>query len=468
MGCTDSVLSGHPGLQSSVRPESDPRSRPSAPCDIKADTSMVSSKIDLDISFNKTPLLQEFHCLNTKIIKVEDVKVSEVDVEGVVDFVEARLHQGVEAAHPHTVPIVKPLGVAHQGLCQTQECDGEVSSPVPNSSVVCLGSMMPSALVAFWETAVVGDTGATVAIIGEDHAHLAENIRLLDIPVSVSTASGGIELTHAGDLPGCFGLMDGAFLNHKCKHSLCPVVKRCEDLGVGFTVSEGASSASFHKGGKTLVDLDVSSGLPTFSVGSRPGSLTLTAKSAFMTLAYIVTGTAASADYHDHTSLVLAKQSSWMLQHDLDGHRPARSDCTYCKQASLRQTRAFRVPRSHRTEKSCYHLAGDFSDPHPPSVDGQTYAFIGVEFAISWGFVWLQNSRSATDTLVSLKEFVRQLSVTAGIAVQSVFSWHHDDDKSFRGPVEMYVQSQGWTNTHTGGYRPNANSLVERRVGMLH
>ena len=30
-------------------------------------------------------------------------------------------------------------------------------------------------------------------------------------------------------------------------------------------------SASFHKGGKTLVDLDVSSGLPTFSVGSRPG-----------------------------------------------------------------------------------------------------------------------------------------------------------------------------------------------------
>ena len=85
---------------------------------------------------------------------------------------------------------MKPLGAAHQGLCQSQECDGEVSSPVPNSSVVCLGSMMPSVLAAFWETAVVGDTGATVAIIGEHHVHLAENTRLLDVPVSVSTASG--------------------------------------------------------------------------------------------------------------------------------------------------------------------------------------------------------------------------------------------------------------------------------------
>ena len=64
----DSVLSDHPDLKSSVRPDSDPRSRPSAPCDIKADTNMVSSEINLDIPFNKTSLLQESHCLNTKII----------------------------------------------------------------------------------------------------------------------------------------------------------------------------------------------------------------------------------------------------------------------------------------------------------------------------------------------------------------------------------------------------------------
>ena len=219
--------------------------------------------------------------------------------------------------------------------------------------------------------------------------------------MSVSTASGIIEVTHAGDLPGCFDLMDGAFLNPDCKYSLCPVVKRCEDLGVGFTVSEGATSASFHKGGKTLVDLDVSSGLPTFSVGSRPGSLTLPAKSALMALAYIVTGTVASADCQSPTSLVSAKHPSWMFQHDLDGHKPVRPDCPYRKQASLTETRAFRVPHSHITEKSGYHLAGYFCGPHPLSVDGQTYAFIGVESTTNWGFVWLQSSRPATDTLVS-------------------------------------------------------------------
>ena len=180
---TEGVFSDHPDLKSSVRPDSDPRSRPLAPCDIKANTNMVSSKITLDIHFNNTSLLQESHCLNTKIIKDNDVevpevnvKVSEVDVQGVVDFIGARLHQGVDAAHTHTVPIVKPLGAAHQGLCQSQECDGKVSASVPDSSVVCLGSMMPSALAVFWETAVVGDTGATVAIIGEHHVHLAENI----------------------------------------------------------------------------------------------------------------------------------------------------------------------------------------------------------------------------------------------------------------------------------------------------
>ena len=104
-----------------------------------------------------------------------------------------------------------------------------------------------------------------------------------------------------------------------------------------------------------------------------------------------------SESHKSHTSLVSAKQPSWMLQHDLDGHRPAtcRPDCPYCKQASLRETRAFRVPHSHRTEKSGYHLAGDFSGPHPPSVDGQTYAFIGVESTTSWGFVWLLDSTAA-------------------------------------------------------------------------
>ena len=428
-----------PNSQIQKLPRSEHRLNPIGPCDVKAETSMVLSKTSMDIPFNKLTSLQESSCLNTKIIK-------DIDVEPFADAV-------VELAEPP--PVLRT--------------EGMVSADIPASSVVCLGSgMLPTALASCWETAVVGDTGATVAIIGKQHVHLAVNIRLLPSPISVSTASGVIELTHSGDLPGCFGLMDGAYLNPQCAHSLCPVVQRCETLGVGFTVSEGAASASFHKDGKTLVDLDVSSGLPTFRVGGSSGTPALSAKSALMALAFIVTGTAASVEYQEPSCLVSAKQPSWMLEHDLSGHRPARPDCPYCKQAGLRESRAFRVPHSHRADESGYHLAGDFSGPHTPSVDGHTYAFIGVESTSSWGFVWLQSSRSAVDTLVSLKEFVRQLYVRAGAAVKSVLSWHHDDDKSFRGPVEQYVQSQGWADTHTGGYRPNANSLVERRVGMLH
>ena len=95
-----------------------------------------------------------------------------------------------------------------------------------------------------------------------------------------------------------------------------------------------------------------------------------------------------------------------MLQHDLDGHSPARPECPYCKQASLRETRAFRVPHSHETEKSGYHLACDFSGPHPPSVGGQTYAFIRAESTTSRDSLGLQSSRSANDTLVSLKGLI--------------------------------------------------------------
>jgi hypothetical protein len=45
---------------------------------------------------------------------------------------------------------------------------------------------------------------------------------------------------------------------------------------------------------------------------------------------------------------------------------------------------------------------------------------------------------------------------------------HHDDDKSFRGVVEEYGVERGWVDTNIGGYRPNANSIVERRIGMLN
>ena len=158
---------------------------------------------------------------------------------------------------------------------------------------------------------------------------------------------------------GCYGLMDGAFPNSECAHSLCLV---------GFSISEGATSASFHKQGKTLVDLDISTGLPTFRSGSG-GSTSLSAKSAFMALAFMVTCTAASVDSQSHSCLVSAKQPSWMLQHDLDGHRPSRHDCPYCKQAWLRESRAFRVVNGYPTasllgQATTHHATHCMWPPH--------------------------------------------------------------------------------------------------------
>ena len=80
----------------------------------------------------------------------------------------------------------------------------------------------------------------------------------------------------------------------------------------------------------------------------------------------------------------------------------------------------------------------------------------------------LQKDRSAKSTLESVKQLESELKQVSGDASGRVVHHHHHDDKSFRGVVEEYARASGWRDTHTGGYRPQANSLVERRIGMLH
>ena len=76
---------------------------------------MVLSKIHLGSPLIKSPLLQGSFCLNTKIVKDKDVevsgitvKVSDVDVDGAMKFIEARLPLRVDAAHPSLVLTVTP------------------------------------------------------------------------------------------------------------------------------------------------------------------------------------------------------------------------------------------------------------------------------------------------------------------------------------------------------------------------
>jgi hypothetical protein len=60
-----------------------------------------------------------------------------------------------------------------------------------------------------------------------------------------------------------------------------------------------------------------------------------------------------------------------------------------------------------------------------------------------------------------------QLKSDSGGRAEPIARFHHDDDKAYRGVVEAHVRAQGWKDTHTGGYNPNANAKAEVRIGML-
>ena len=58
-------------------------------------------------------------------------------------------------------------------------------------------------------------------------------------------------------------------------------------------------------------------------------------------------------------------------------------------------------------------MSVDFSGPFEPDIDGNTHALVGVEVVTSKGFVGLQQTRSAADTLESLRDFEADLKSCA-------------------------------------------------------
>jgi hypothetical protein len=160
-----------------------------------------------------------------------------------------------------------------------------------------------------------------------------------------------------------------------------------------------------------------------------------------------------------------------LKQHCMDGHRHFSSFYPWCVQARLRKKRALRVSHGNRSLKSGYGVGCDFTGPFDPDVDGLTLALVVVEVRSSKGFIGLQTSRSASDTLVSLKQCESELiQAAAGTSAHGdrIAEFRHDGDTGFRGVVSEYATERGWRDTHTRGYNPNANSLAERRIGMLH
>ena len=256
----------------------------------------------------------------------------------------------------------------------------------------------------------------------------------------------------------------------------------CESKQLGFQIDQGATGARFLSGDKTYLELDREGDFFTFDVDVESGyeSCDEGDDSAFL----CVEDECESDDVWkcvectpEHADVLLTAagsvQSAYVVKFDLqqhcnDGHRPYNAKCPWCVSAGMRSKKAISVAHSDRVCEKGYSVSADFSGPFEPDVDGNTQAFIGVEVVTSKGFVGLQLTRSAADTLESLKDFESELKSCAADPTVEITEFHHDDDKSFRSHVSEYVRERGWSNTHTGGYNPNGNSIAERRIGMLN
>ena len=381
---------------------------------------------------------------------------------------------------------------------------GEVNGPEPcvDSHVVVAYSLTPHIINVVGELGerahmtlshnpgdnprVVVDTAATRHVVGRDTLPYAINVRQLPVPIKLCTANDSIEVTMQCDLPGAGGTMNNALLVNTCSKSLFAAVYACYEHGMGLTVDEGASGARFHKDGKTVHELRCTHNLIEFPLVLDPTEVCMSTVEV-PTVENIREGESAHHDMimGSGSSTYSLSQSEQALlegacacvvgvdlgQHNLDGHRPALpSKCPYCAQGSMRHRRAERVPHASRVEdtKEGFRISGDFTGPHDPDCDGFRSAFVGVEIGSSKGHVGLQETQGAKETLTSIKQFESNLKRLSDDPDKEVVSFHHDNDQGFRGVVAAYGVEKGWEDTHTGGYDPNANSIVERRIGMLN
>jgi hypothetical protein len=159
-------------------------------------------------------------------------------------------------------------------------------------------------------------------------------------------------------------------------------------------------------------------------------------------------------------------EPSWMQQHELKG-RPYDKRCPWCVQGRLKPKQHLQQLAGSGTEMAGSTVKVDLTGPYEPGVTGSTWALVGVHEESDWGYVGLQQSKAASASLVSIQSLEVQLRADSGGKAEPIARFHHDDDKSFRGPVEEYARQKGWLDTHTGGYNPNANAKAEVRIGML-
>ena len=280
--------------------------------------------------------------------------------------------------------------------------------------------------------------------------------------------------------------MDDALIQPTCPRSLCATVDVCEKQNLGYEIDQGAGAARFYRNDRTVKEMTKEGKLFTFNIEDESSydsceeggeAMIASGEGEYdefepldAQLHEQVLLTSGSGDVC-HGCACAAAGESWMLPHALNGHRPNRRDCKWCSQAYLSERKAKRSSLKMAVHHGVSTAAG-FTGPHEPCNDGYKYGFVavavkeGCENAV--GFFAPQESRFAPDTLKSIKRFETFIKVKSEDPDARIVSWHHDDDKSFRGEVEDYAVEHGWKDTHTRGYRPSANSVSERRISMLH
>jgi hypothetical protein len=85
----------------------------------------------------------------------------------------------------------------------------------------------------------------------------------------------------------------------------------------------------------------------------------------------------------------------------------------------------------------------------------------------AFGFCSLLVRRTTAAVAAALDGFDAELTRLGRDKARSIVRFHTDVDKSFLGKVRRLALRKGWCQTDTGGYRSQANGVVERRIGML-
>ena len=157
-------------------------------------------------------------------------------------------------------------------------------------------------------------------------------------------------------------------------------------------------------------------------------------------------------------------------EHCKRGHLPHDSRCDVCVRSrfTARAGTRNKDPRQITDAGNGMVVGMDLFGPLPPDVDGHVWALIVVEVGhTDFGIVQMLKDKEAASVSEGLKLAINKLERMKKPTLGTVVRVHSDDDKSFLGAVKDYLLDKCIKQTNTGGYRPQNNSRVERRIRML-